>query len=507
MITLLAEGDAAAFPALQQGWTAQRETTLPLPMPPHRGRLRLELALDPQLVPAHPRHRRVALALNGTILARRRLGGPLLWRQDLPSPLPAASQLCLIDEDWTAADPSGLRLGAWQMLQDTTPAPPAPRRPLHVLAFGWNETTEALLGPGFGAPEDTYSWAYGARSTLCLPVPEAEAPWCALLDMTPFTNAAAPRQRITIELAGAPPLTLTAAARTVFALDLPRAANGRSLTLHFHNHDAAYDSADPVFHFGRPFAFMLHSIRLLPAPPAYLPGIRPRLPGMLADGSLQAIVRQLTGEIPETLICGFEGLGNGCEFGNTRAAFGQGGPSLLRFSGTTQWQLVRALLAGFADVFRLGGSYWAIRRPEDDTWRLFDGTYGFGSATPYPLSAPPPDLAREARLQPRLAAKLLEQLSAGEHIFVMRTPYPASEPEIRAVLAALRYWGDGELLWLTTERGPPPGTAMRLACGAFRAWQEPPEGNRPISTDTMLSALANTRILHRQAAPLPPPGA
>lgn len=499
-------GAGWAAPELTGVWSVARNSHVLLPAPAGCGALALEIELDSQLEHAVTRHRRIAISLNGRQLDERRIGGVLQWHIDVPRDAPASAlKLAFRNLNYSAADRCGIRLRRIGVLRNTHAPLPAPVRDLAETHFSWNDDTEALLGEGWGTPEDAYVWAVGPISTLRVPVPRTGVPMLALLDMHPFIRPPLqPRQRVVISVDGAIAVSIELQERLTVAVDVRPRPGQDSVVLGFRNLDADFAVTDPIYHFGKPFAWFLSSLRLVPALPRFLPGARPRLPGGVADGSLQLCVEMLTGMKAAALVERFEGLGNGCELGLLQQSLGHDRSGLLRFAAIRQRELVEGLWRGFQGVARLERLKWEIRREEDDSWRLIEESFGVSSATPHPRDQPPPGFRLESRRLPRLADKLMEDVAAGEKIFVLRISEPHDEAAAMAALAALRHFGDADMIWLVTDGSQPPGSVERLACGLIRGHLESPLSGRPISPDTMLSALANALILLRQAMPLPP---
>ncbi len=500
--SLLAEGWAP--PDAAGSWSKQRISPVDVPVPPGAGDVLLEIELDSQSQHAVVRHRRVAIDIDGTRIAERRVGGKLVWT--LPAPHSGGTvQLQFTDLDYTPASPRGIRLLRIKVLRNTHAPLPAPLRPMREIRFSWNETTEAMLGEGWGSPEDTYVWAVGPLSVLRLPVPDTGAPMLAILDMYPYIKGEIQKQRVIVAVDGDVAVSLELTMRVSVAIELRPEPGQTSVELSFRNLDADFETADPYFHFGKPFAWFLSSVRLMPALPRYLAGLRPRLPGTLGDGTMQRMVEMLTGLSAADLAARFEGLGNGCELGQLQQSLGRDHSGLLRFAAVRQRELVEGLLQGFQGVARADRLEWSVRREEDDTWRLIEKTYELSSASPHPRNRPAPDFRLESRRLPRLADKLMEDVAAGDKIFVLRiSPEPATEAAALAVLAALRHFGDADMVWLVTDGAMPPGSAERLPCGLIRGHLESPLTGVPVSADSMMSALANSLVLLLQGQRLAP---
>lgn len=506
-------GAGWASPEPRFVWSVGTESLITLAVPRGAGRLAIELTGKPFLDPPTLRHQHLSVVVNGQTVAERRSGGLLTWWIDVPEP-PAGAPLTITLRRSPAprrprGDPRdlGFRLDRLAVLRDTTAPAPPPARALTAIPFSWNEPTDTWLGEGWGSPEDHYVWSIGAGSTMRVPVPPDGAPQLAILDMLPFQNPHAPvRQRVEIFADDRKVAALDLRSRLMAAVELRPAAGQTAVTLRFRNLDADYETTDPLHHFGKPFAWFLRSVRIVPALPRYLAGFRPRFPGRLADGSMQALIHQLTGLDAADLAAAFESMGNGCELGLLQQAMDRERSGLLRFTGITQRDLVEGLFRGFHGVARRESLVWAVRREEDDTWRLIDGRFGLSAATPYSRHEPPPPrgLDNLARSLPRLAEKMMEDVAEAERIFVLRFSERGGEEAARAVLAALRHYGEADMLWLVTDGSRPPGCVERLESGLLRGHLEAADSGRPIAQDTMMSTLANALILLRQAQRLAP---
>jgi hypothetical protein len=491
-------------PAADGVWTSGAESVLTIPVSPAPGALALELALDPQEIYGITRPCEVTLLSDGVTLATRILGGKGRWVVPIRDSEGPTLRLTLRAAPYA----HGIRLSELLVLRDTHAPRPKPARALAEYRFGWNETTQHLVPPenGWGTPEDGYVWAIGGLSTLHLPVAPNGAPVTAVLDMRPNTRSGAPElQRVIVTADGTPVATLSLWERLSVAIDLHPARGQAFVALSFQQPDADFATSDPYHHFGKPFAWALASARIVPALPRYLPSHRPRVPGGMADGSMQAMVHRLTGQTAGAIAALYEGLGNGCELGLLQQAIAEDRSGLLRFSAIRQRELVEGLFAAFHGVARRDRLMFEVRRQEDDTWRLIEGGgYELSSATPHDRSMPPPRQALDvlARRLPRLADKLMEDVAAGDRIFLMRFSEAGGEEAARAVLAALRHHGDAEMVWLVIDETRQTGSVERLESGLIRGYVDVPTPGRDASPDTMLSILANAWVLLQQAVRL-----
>ncbi len=472
----------------------------------------VELTLGPLMGAPGALHNTLVIRLGGgrlgaRLAASRRLGGACVWRIAVPANAVRRGALA-IELELTEADTGAdqfclIRL---RVLHVVAPVVPDVAQPMAETRFSWNEATEGLLGEGFGTPEDAYAWAVGAHSVLhvarSVTRGKTKAGHSVLLDMRPFAppDGSAMRQRVAIgadeRLLGF--VDLRAQLTLGFALPAVDTADDFVL-ISFNNVDAAFETSDPLFHFGKPFACALSTVRVGAAIPAAEPAYRAPLVGNLADGSLQDAVRSLTGLGPEPFARRFESMGNGCALPNVQRRLGDSRAGLLRFVENRQPALVRAILAGFAEIGDVDSYHWGVRHADDAEWRLIEESYGFSIGTPYPRDvAPPADgFVRLARVMTRLAENFLAQIGDGEAVFVWRGSEAmsglAAEAAAYAVWAALRVWGAGvRMIWLSTGGEGVAGSAQRLGCGLVRGHLE---AVGVVSDEAVVSALANGLVL------------
>ena len=498
-------GHGWADPGRDGVWSLGGSCSLAVPPVDGAGERAVALTLDPQIKPGVGRRRVLAASLNGEMLAERWFAGRCCWQLSLPpDAIGRVAKITLSARNTAAASERGVRLSRLDVIAGRAVTA---RKPPIELRFGWNETTESWLGEGFGAPEDSYVWAIGGTSTLVVPVPPTGEPLLVLLDMRPFHRpGAAPGQRIVVWEGEGPELPIALRERLIVAIPLRPKPGQTKATLHFRNIDADFETTDKFYHFGRPFAWALHSLRIVPALPRYFPGLRPRMPGTLADGSMQLAVLALTGAALPDLLDGFVSLGNFCELGQLQVGQGRDRPGLLRFATIRQNDLVEGLFQGFADAAQLQHLDWEAVKPGYRHWYLVDRLSGMCVATPYPNDVKPPDNAFHlaSRRLPRLAERLMEDVAEGGRIFLMRPPDPVDETAAIAVQAALRHVGDAVLVWLVSDGTQRPGSVERLASGVMRGHVEAPPAFHGATADTVASILANAFILDRQAQRLPP---
>jgi hypothetical protein len=511
---LLTEGWAE--PEEGFAWSTGGESELLLPIAPPEGRLFLELALAPFVhAPAVPAQR-LDIAVNGFHAASRTLAWPSTLRLELPprAVLGAADiTISLIHPDAAAPRAVGageddralaFRLSAVTLLhmaaRNTPPPANGPRR-VTEFWFGGNEDTEAMLREGWGEPEFNYVWAAGRHSVLDIPATRADT--ILLLDLKPYIERPMTAlQRVAIGVDGQLLGFVALTQRTTLGFALPpapRRAVTREIT--FDNMDAAAPRDIGLYRDGRPFAFMLCSVRIFTgeeAQGAETP-LRPALAGSLDDGTLQAAVLDATQLTATDIAAGFESLGCVCELGLLQRRLGREPNGLLRFSGIATPMLIEGILNGF----------WGLGRP--DTLHLHrrqDPQFGYWAAdevfeldfqTPVSSLEVSEDVVKRqlSRAMPFLAYKFFEDAIAAEKIFVFQRRDRTTRPEAAAVQAALSTWGDVTVLWVEQDNAR-PGTAQRLGPRLLHGYVDTYGENGSGSHDAWISMLTNAWLL-RQA--------
>jgi len=496
-------------------WTNEARAAIKIPLPPPRPAAgtewEIELSIDPQKTFAVVRNVSVALFLNDQQVAIAEIGGPYVLRARVPPAILGDEPLTItLACQASDRDILGVKLSALRLLLTTPFAQPAIAHLILQTPIGWNEKSQSLLKSGFGTPEDTYAWMIGARSVFEVPVPADATHVSLMLDLFPFAGSDKPaRQRVALGVDQRLLGYLDVRDRLILAFNVQKAPGQTHLTVSFDNLDAAFETTDPLFHFGKPFACALAGIATSDALPTAIPSYRDPVPGNLRDGSLLRAITDLTGLAPAELAAQFEAMGNGCAVPHAQCILGDRRNGLLQHAGAWQTMLVQALLDGFAQIGRADSYQWRVRFEVDLEWRISVGAYNIELGTPFLRSSPVPanGFVRAAKVFPRLAEKLLEQIANDEKIFVLRiaeapTGFTA-EAAAMAVFAALRKWGNPRLLWLVTNNDKPAGCAEMLNCGIVRGYLEPDiVGQR--SDEMATSCLANAWVLFEEAGLNPP---
>jgi tetratricopeptide (TPR) repeat protein len=158
----------------------------------------------------------------------------------------------------------------------------------------------------------------------------------------------------------------------------------------------------------------------------------------------------------EKLLMKFESIGDTCEFGIVQRRFGAEPISLLRWASTPPDKLVVALDNRFAGV---GEPEHTIIAASNGEYTTRDRRYHMFSHTFTPETAEPLEkfAAQTLRRLQFLRGKLIDDLSAGEKVFVYKSNHGLSDDEARALYAAIRRYGrQTALLCVRLEDGSHP---------------------------------------------------
>ena len=203
----------------------------------------------------------------------------------------------------------------------------------------------------------------------------------------------------------------------------------------------------------RQLAFSVGSLRLFRILPRPAPAAGPRLPH-------------------DQLITRFESLGDNCEFGLVQRKLGAEPLGLLRFSYIELRLLLRGLRCGFDGL----GDPATIEVWADGIDREFvvrESMYQMTYHTfQYEAQVDRETVQRQqvTRLN-FLKRKLLEDIGAGEKIFVLKRVPPLRPEEVLPIYAIMNELGRNTLLWmLPSDAAHPPGTVEQLLPGLLRGY-------------------------------------
>lgn len=185
---------------------------------------------------------------------------------------------------------------------------------------------------------------------------------------------------------------------------------------------------------------------------------------------------QPNGKPLDDLMLAFENLGENCDFGLIQRHAGVEPLGIFRFAGIRLDQLLNTLANEFDGVG--DPANMEITLFGDDDRREFmisERSVGGYHTFIYEGEMERAELLRrQARRLTFLRRKVLDDLRAGEKIWVWRESVPSPRARIDALLGALNRFGPNKLLWVTVAKGEkPPGTVERLAHDLVRGYALP----------------------------------
>jgi hypothetical protein len=371
--------------------------------------------------------------------------------------------------------------------------------PRQEIRFGAGGNDRPYLGDGWSGDEDGYRWMIGPVSELWLEHPGPAASYVLDVFVQPFVAAAMPRQALRIRVRGQEICRAEFGQGVAFGCLIPAdllAAPG-PVRLTFDHPNAASPRAHGGGDDDRMLAFSATALRLTAIPGQATAQVAAGSHGIAAEA-----IEPRTGLPADRFMLGFESLGDNCEFGLVQRRCGAEPLSLLRFANIQLPALVAALDDRFARIgtpegirCELGGG--GGRRE----FVVQDASYGITYHTfQYEGEVDQAELlGKQPTRQRFLARKLLEDLAAGEKIFVLRRNPPLALWQVLPVYAAIRGMGPNRLLWIDlASDGGVPGTVTEIVPGLYRGALDrlAPDANaHDLSLEVWLQVLLNTWLL------------
>jgi hypothetical protein len=215
------------------------------------------------------------------------------------------------------------------------------------------------------------------------------------------------------------------------------------------------------------------------------------------------VTRRTSLTLPE-LAASFESIGDNCEFGLVQRRCDTEPLGLLRFSGAFSNDVVRGIEMEFE----------GIGEPEDITptlegddgkreFMIRERKYGLVYHTFVYEGERTTDLMRqqEATRLKFLRRKFVEELDAGEKIFVFKRATPVPESEIFPLFLALNRRRPNTLLWVVPEEpGRPSGTVEVLMTGLLKGYIDrfaPGDNAHDFSFDAWVRICVHAFLLNR----------
>ncbi|MGD0434551.1 MAG: hypothetical protein ABSA58_26015, partial [Acetobacteraceae bacterium] len=336
--------------------------------------------------------------------------------------------------------------------------------------------------------EESFTWAIGQESHLILPFGRDAREFVLTMNVIPFVHPPAlPAQRLIVSVDETTIGTASISRPAVLAWRIPAELLRRSeRTLVTLSHpDAARPRDVSGATDGRELAVSVSEVRLYYLPAA-MAADHPLPVGLALGGAvnpgfgihpgieLKEWVMRRTGLSFPELATKFESIGDNCEFGLVQRRCDAEPLGLLRFSGSFSNQIVRGIELEFEGI---GEPADITPRLEGDEGRrefmIHERKYGLVYHTFVYEGERAVELMRQqeaTRLQ-FLRRKFVEELRAGEKIFVFKSAAAVTEAEILPLFMALNRNQSNTLLWVVPEeQGRPGGTVEVLMNGLLKGY-------------------------------------
>jgi hypothetical protein len=386
-----------------------------------------------------------------------------------------------------------------------------------TLNFGASGNSLGYLGGGWARAEESFTWAIGQESHLLLPLGQEPREFVLMMSVIPFIHPPALSVQRLIVSIDETTVGMTSLSRpTVLAWRIPvgliRRAERTLITL-LHP-DVARPRDLSVADDDRELAFLVSEVKVFHLPAAMAddyplpPGLS--LGGMPSTGfgthasiDLKEWVTRRTGLTLPHLAARFESLGDNCEFGLVQRRCDTEPLGLLRFSGSLPNDVVRGIEQEFE----------GIGEPEDITpslegegrreFMIHERKYGLVYHTFVYEGERTAELMRqqEATRLKFLRRKFVEELDAGEKIFVFKRGTPVPESEILPLYLVLNRRQANTLLWVVPEEpGRPSGTVEVLMNGLLKGYIDrfaPADNAHDFSFDAWVRICVHAFLLNR----------
>ena len=265
----------------------------------------------------------------------------------------------------------------------------------------------------------------------------------------------------------------------------------------------------------RDLAFSVSEIRLTHMPSSTIAG-HPAPAGLSLGGKVRPDfathgalgladwVTQRTGLSLADLATRFESIGDNCEFGLVQRRCDTEPLGLLRFSGSWSHDLVRGLETGFEGIGDPADIEPKLEGPSGRReFMIHERAYGLVYHSFVYEGERTPELMRqqEATRLKFLRRKFLEEMDAGEKIFVFKRGTPVPEAEILPLYLALNRERPNTLLWIVPEEdGHPAGSVEVLMHGLLKGYIDrfaPGENAHDLSFDVWIRICVHAWLLNR----------
>ncbi len=343
-----------------------------------------------------------------------------------------------------------------------------------IVNFGTRGTSavgiDGMLVAGWSTPEADETWTVGRESVLMLPAPTRPASYVLVLNLRPLVaEGKLAAQRLRVSANGSEVSSFRIDRRTLRTCVIPWSviAGAPALRLTLLLPDAARPAELGLNQDHRQLGIALSRLRLYPdlyeawQDDTALSGDEPVSIDMASVTAAE--------QVPlADLMLKFESLGQNCEFGLVQRQCQAEPLSLLRFSSTPLPRLLDALDARFAGMGAPEATN-VVLSSNGREYMVNDSRFGFvyhawvnaGEMSPEELQR------REARRIPFLVRKLLEDLEAGEKIFVFKGMGAVAEEEVFPLAMAIRRYGPNTLLVITLSDAAHRGGTVEARSPGF----------------------------------------
>lgn len=361
-----------------------------------------------------------------------------------------------------------------------------------IIDFGRTGNSATYCRSGWADPESRHTWTLGQESTLEFPRPVLPGDYKLVLDVGPFLwKDQIPAQYLAIAVNGKQvgefTITKIASVECRVPWRLIERSDWVSVTL---SHPDAARPVD-VNHVpdDREIALAFEMISFVKD-------------GAGTEGSPTSPADDLAPLPVDRVMMRFESLGENCEFGLAQRRCRAEPLGLLRFASTPLSALLAALKARFEG---LGEPDQVEVRISDNKqeYLVFDRRYGIlyhpwllvGQADPEQI------LQREVKRLALLKRKLIEDLEAGDKIFVYRGMRPLPRVLVQRLLDALREYGRATLFWVERQDAKhSAGTVEMISEGLFKGYIDrfaPGDNAHDLSIDCWIELCRNALALVR----------
>jgi len=387
-----------------------------------------------------------------------------------------------------------------------------------TINFGASGNSLAFLGGGWARAEEHFTWAIGPESHLLLSLGPEPRDYVLSIDIIPFLHPPMLNsQRLWVSVddttIGMNTLTRPAVLAWRIPAGLPRRTERTLVTLS--HPDVVRPKDVDAGKDDRELAFSVSQVKLFHLPPTMV-GEQFIPPGLSLGAAVhpgfalyphvepREWVTRRTGLSLAELAARFESIGDNCEFGLVQRACDTEPLGLLRFSGSFSDDIVRGIEQEFD----------GIGEPEDIEFRMagpngkreflvHESKYGLVYHTFVYENERTPDLMRqqEATRLKFLRRKFVDELDAGEKIFVFKRGGDIPESEILPLFLALNQRRSNTLLWVVEEEpGRPGGTVEVLMNGLLKGYIDrfaPSENAHDFSFEGWIRLCVNAFLLNR----------